>query len=62
MGSLLKRIVLARFARTLTLMIRSGVPIIDGLNLVAQASGNRYMLFYSLPEKFCPKYRLSKLI
>ncbi len=46
MGSLLKRIVLARFARTLTMMVRAGVPIVDGLNLVAHATGNRYILFY----------------
>ncbi|MCP4476366.1 MAG: hypothetical protein GY821_17760 [Gammaproteobacteria bacterium] len=28
------------------MMVRSGVPIVDGLNLVAHATGNRYILYY----------------
>jgi len=40
-GPLLKKIAVARFSRTLGTLISSGVPILDGLNIVSRASGNR---------------------
>jgi type IV pilus assembly protein PilC len=40
-GPLLKKIAVARFTRTLGTLISSGVPILDGLNIVSRASGNR---------------------
>jgi len=39
-GSLVRKIVIARFSRTLALLYSSGVPIIEALDLVASASGN----------------------
>src|SRR4030043_401051 len=40
-GPLLKKIAVARFSRTLGTLISSGVPILDGLNIVSRASGNK---------------------
>ena len=40
-GMLLKKIAVARFSRTLATLISSGVPILDGLNIVSRTSGNR---------------------
>jgi type IV pilus assembly protein PilC len=40
-GMLLKKIAVARFSRTLGTLISSGVPILDGLNIVSRTSGNR---------------------
>jgi type IV pilus assembly protein PilC len=39
-GSLLRKVAVARFTRTLGTMIASGVPILDGLEIVARTSGN----------------------
>ncbi len=39
-GPLLKKVAVARFSRTLGTMIRSGVPIIKALEIVAKTSGN----------------------
>ena len=39
-GSLLRKVAVARFTRTLGTMIASGVPILDGLDIVAKTSGN----------------------
>jgi type IV pilus assembly protein PilC len=39
-GNLLKKYAVARFTRTLGTMIASGVPILDGLEIVAKSSGN----------------------
>ena len=39
-GPLLKKVAVARFTRTLGTMIGSGVPILDGLEIVAKTSGN----------------------
>jgi type IV pilus assembly protein PilC len=39
-GNLLKKTALARFTRTLGTMLKSGVPILDALNIVAKSSGN----------------------
>jgi type IV pilus assembly protein PilC len=40
-GSLLQRIAVARFARTLGTMVSSGVPILDGMEIVAKSAGNK---------------------
>jgi type IV pilus assembly protein PilC len=39
-GSLLRKVAVARFTRTLGTMISSGVPILDGLDIVAKTAGN----------------------
>jgi type IV pilus assembly protein PilC len=40
-GMLLKKIAIARFSRTLSTLVSSGVPILDSLNIVAKTAGNR---------------------
>ena len=39
-GDLIKKVAVARFARTLGTMISSGVPILDAMDIVSRASGN----------------------
>ena len=39
-GSLLRKIAVGRFTRTLGTLITSGVPILDGLSITARTSGN----------------------
>jgi type IV pilus assembly protein PilC len=39
-GPLLKKVAVARFTRTLSTMMSSGVPILDALEIVAKTSGN----------------------
>ena len=40
-GPLIRKIAVARFTRTLGTMISSGVPILDGLDVVAKTAGNK---------------------
>src|SRR5512138_94883 len=40
-GPLVRKIAVARFTRTLGTMLSSGVPILDALQIVAKAAGNR---------------------
>lgn len=40
-GSLLRKVAVAKFTRTLGTMIASGVPILDALDIVAKAAGNK---------------------
>ncbi len=40
-GTLLRRVAVAKFSRTLGTMLQSGVPILDSLNVVARTSGNK---------------------
>ena len=40
-GDLLRKVAVAKFTRTLSTIITSGVPILDGLEIVAKTSGNR---------------------
>ena len=40
LGLLLRKISVARFCRTLSTLIASGVPILDGLDITARTSGN----------------------
>lgn len=39
-GPLLKKVAVARFTRTLSTMLASGVPILDSLSIVAKTAGN----------------------
>jgi type IV pilus assembly protein PilC len=39
-GDLIRKVAVAKFTRTLSTMITSGVPILDGLEIVAKTSGN----------------------
>lgn len=40
-GPLIKKVAVAKFTRTLGTMISSGVPIMDGLEIVAKTAGNK---------------------
>ena len=40
LGNILRRIAVARFCRTLSTLISSGVPILDGLEITARTAGN----------------------
>jgi type IV pilus assembly protein PilC len=40
LGSILRKIAVARFCRTLATLISSGVPILDGLDITARTAGN----------------------
>ena len=39
-GDIIRKSAVAKFTRTMSTMISSGVPILDGLNIVARAAGN----------------------
>jgi type IV pilus assembly protein PilC len=39
-GMLIRKVAIARFSRTLGTMLASGVPILDGMDIVASTSGN----------------------
>lgn len=39
-GPLLKKVAVAKFSRTLSTMMSSGVPIMEGLNIVSKTAGN----------------------
>ena len=41
LGSLIKKVAIAKFTRTLSTMLSSGVPILEGLDIVARTSGNK---------------------
>ncbi len=40
-GPLIRKVAVAKFTRTLGTMISSGVPIMDGLDIVAKTAGNK---------------------
>ncbi len=40
-GPLLKKVAVAKFSRTLSTMMQSGVPIIEGLGIVSKTAGNK---------------------
>ena len=40
-GILLRKVGIARFARTLSTLVKSGVPILNSLEIVAKTSGNK---------------------
>jgi type IV pilus assembly protein PilC len=41
LGPVLRKVVVARFTRTMGTLMSSGVPILDGLEIVAKTAGNR---------------------
>ncbi|MBL4680908.1 MAG: type II secretion system F family protein [Pseudomonadales bacterium] len=43
LGSLFERIHLGRFCRSFAMMLKSGIPIVQGLNVVSRALGNEFM-------------------
>lgn len=42
-GDLLKKVAVSRFCRTLSVLIQSGVPILEGLDIVRKTIGNRVL-------------------
>ena len=52
-GSLIKKVAIAKFTRTLSTMLSSGVPILESLEIVAKTSGNKVI------EKAILKTRMS---
>ena len=40
LGIIMQKIAVARFCRTLSTLISSGVPILDGLEITARTAGN----------------------
>jgi type IV pilus assembly protein PilC len=40
LGNILRKVAVARFCRTLSTLLASGVPILDGLDITARTSGN----------------------
>jgi type IV pilus assembly protein PilC len=40
-GSLIRRVAVAKFTRTMSTMLQSGVPILDALQVVAKTAGNK---------------------
>lgn len=40
-GSLIKKVAVAKFTRTLSTMMSSGVPILEGLSIVSKTAGNK---------------------
>jgi type IV pilus assembly protein PilC len=40
-GMLIRKVAVARFSRTMSTMLQSGVPILEALNVVARTSGNK---------------------
>jgi len=40
-GPLIRKVAVAKFTRTLSTMLSSGVPILDGLDIVARTAGNK---------------------
>jgi type IV pilus assembly protein PilC len=40
LGNILRKVAVARFCRTLSTLLTSGVPILDGLDITAKTSGN----------------------
>lgn len=42
-GGILERVALTRFTRVLAMMMREGVPVLQALNVVSEAVGNRYI-------------------
>ena len=40
LGMILRKVAVARFCRTLSTLLSSGVPILDGLDITAKTAGN----------------------
>ncbi len=50
-GDLLKKVAITKFARTLATLMKSGVPILEGLEIVAKVSGNKVIELNLLKAK-----------
>ena len=50
-GELFKRVALSRFSRTLGLLLRAGVPVLQALDIVAGATGNEVLARAALDVK-----------
>jgi type IV pilus assembly protein PilC len=55
MGLLVRKTALARFSRTLSALVRSGVPILESLDIVAETSGNHVVSVAVLDTQFAVK-------
>ena len=55
MGLLVRKTALARFSRTLSALVRSGVPILESLDIVAETSGNHVVSLAVLDTQFAVK-------
>jgi type IV pilus assembly protein PilC len=53
LGNILRKIAVARFCRTLSTLIASGVPILDGLEITAKTSGNAVIEDAILETRTC---------
>jgi type IV pilus assembly protein PilC len=53
LGNILRKIAVARFCRTLSTLISSGVPILDGLDITAKTSGNAVIEDAILETRTC---------
>ena len=42
-GKLLQKVAIARFSRTLALLLRAGVPVLQALDIVAESTGNEVL-------------------
>ncbi len=63
-GAIIEKVAIARMARTFSSMLRSGVPILRCMEIVAQATGNRYIggAFIAAGTKIEGGYPLAKAI
>jgi type IV pilus assembly protein PilC len=52
-GPLLKKVAVAKFSRTLSTMMSSGVPIIEGLDIVSKTAGNKVIENALVETKKC---------
>jgi type IV pilus assembly protein PilC len=50
-GGLFQRIALSRFSRTLSLLLRAGVPVLQALDIVAETTGNEVLARAALDVK-----------
>jgi type IV pilus assembly protein PilC len=52
-GELLRKTAVARFCRTLSTMLQSGVPILESLNIVAKTTGNKVLekIMYQIKDE-----------
>lgn len=50
-GELFKKVALSRFSRTLALLLRAGVPVLQALDIVAESTGNQVLAAAALDVK-----------
>ncbi len=50
-GDLFKKVAISRFSRTLALLLRAGVPVLQALDIVAGSTGNEVLARASLDVK-----------